>query len=463
MRTLTSLLQGRERSIFSKTLTLTWGLLLVVLALLETSNFLYNRKVLHNSLDSASKVVATSLSQVINSALVTEDYSNIISHCMRVVQERPLVAYIVVVRNNELALVHKQSGWGRQDYADWMKSPKLPSSGFYKNTELVPEEVYNYSMPATYLGVHWGWIHVGISLKTYNAELRFLYARSVLVLLVIAVLGFVFSYGFAKRLTGPVVSLNESVRRLQKGDFSVRAVVSTNDEVAELAHSFNAMAQTLEVSQKRLLDSNKRFAAVAETSGELVWETDGHWRITYASDVSNKLLGCPPDKLKGRLLGDILKDGGNNQFFRAFEALAQGASGLKNFETACCGKKGAELIVEISAIAVFGDNGREVVGYRGVLRDITERARMLSDIKRRSAILETISLTAALFLKASHWKGCMGAIFEKAAATLNCNSLFIMVGSGSEGEEVLGHYALSEGGWSGRSGDQLSRDLFESW
>lgn len=51
---------------------------------------------------------------------------------------------------------------------------------------------------------------------------------------------------FTNRLTGPLRRIAEAARRFGGGDFSVRVPVSGDDEVAQLAVTFNAMARNLE-------------------------------------------------------------------------------------------------------------------------------------------------------------------------------------------------------------------------
>lgn len=51
---------------------------------------------------------------------------------------------------------------------------------------------------------------------------------------------------FTNRLTGPLRRIAEAARRFGDGDFSVRVPVAGDDEVAQLAVTFNAMARNLE-------------------------------------------------------------------------------------------------------------------------------------------------------------------------------------------------------------------------
>ncbi|HXK59403.1 MAG TPA: ATP-binding protein [Acidobacteriota bacterium] len=78
-------------------------------------------------------------------------------------------------------------------------------------------------------------------------------AVSLSVLLVV-----VLTYSVARGITIPVKRLTQGASVIAGGDFSQRVVVSGDDEIAELAKTFNRMARSLEDRSQALLDLNKR-------------------------------------------------------------------------------------------------------------------------------------------------------------------------------------------------------------
>jgi signal transduction histidine kinase len=54
----------------------------------------------------------------------------------------------------------------------------------------------------------------------------------------------------SRRLTGPLRSLSDAARRLSARDLSCRVPVLSRDEIGEVAHSFNQMAESLERNEK---------------------------------------------------------------------------------------------------------------------------------------------------------------------------------------------------------------------
>ena len=64
---------------------------------------------------------------------------------------------------------------------------------------------------------------------------------------------------FARRVTGPLASLNAAARRVASGDLSTLVEIRSNDEIAELSVSFNTMTEEL----RRLEEAKKRIIADA--------------------------------------------------------------------------------------------------------------------------------------------------------------------------------------------------------
>ncbi len=61
-----------------------------------------------------------------------------------------------------------------------------------------------------------------------------------------ALLAFLLTLAFSKRLLAPIENLTKAVRMLEKGDLQQRVPVQSADETGELAHAFNAMAESLQ-------------------------------------------------------------------------------------------------------------------------------------------------------------------------------------------------------------------------
>lgn len=104
---------------------------------------------------------------------------------------------------------------------------------------------------------------VGVKLTNYNGETVgavFMSARadsvteyiakilntSLLAALIVLFALFIFIYFYVKSIVKPLQEMSDAAKAMVSGDFSRRVNVSHNDEVRELAESFNAMAESVE-------------------------------------------------------------------------------------------------------------------------------------------------------------------------------------------------------------------------
>ena len=62
---------------------------------------------------------------------------------------------------------------------------------------------------------------------------------------IVSVAAALIAYWLSRRILGPVESLTGAARRLEAGDLEQRVAIGSRDEIGELGHAFNAMAQSL--------------------------------------------------------------------------------------------------------------------------------------------------------------------------------------------------------------------------
>ncbi len=70
--------------------------------------------------------------------------------------------------------------------------------------------------------------------------------------IVILVIASLFIFGFSKFLTRPIEKLNKASKKISNGNFEERVSIQTNDEIGELANSFNRMADEIETKIESL-------------------------------------------------------------------------------------------------------------------------------------------------------------------------------------------------------------------
>jgi signal transduction histidine kinase len=129
----------------------------------------------------------------------------------------------------------------------------------------------------------WGSVKLGLSLEEMQAEVR----RTSLLLLGIGVLGLLIGIigaaWLARRITTPLQKLVEGTKHISRGDFSLQIDIHSQDEIGNLARSFNEMSEELQLLQRRMEEANKRLIQVEKLA------SIGHISAGIAHEIRNPL------------------------------------------------------------------------------------------------------------------------------------------------------------------------------
>jgi class 3 adenylate cyclase len=133
------------------------------------------------------------------------------------------------------------------------------------------EPVVALSVPAANVG----WTVIGQQpvLEAF-ASIRAALWRSLVLIVVGALFALALAYWLAHRMSGPIRQLEEGVARVGTGQFDHRITISSGDDLEQLAHRFNEMAEELGVSQQKSERINRLKQFLAPQVAELVEHSD---------------------------------------------------------------------------------------------------------------------------------------------------------------------------------------------
>ncbi len=103
-----------------------------------------------------------------------------------------------------------------------------------------------------------GYVHVGLSEARVRKQIQESSDRLVLLAISAFVLWGVFIFFIGRWLTEPVLRLTEGAKRINMGILDQKIEITSNDELGELASTFNDMSKTLEQKIKDLVTSKEQ-------------------------------------------------------------------------------------------------------------------------------------------------------------------------------------------------------------
>lgn len=155
-------------------------------------------------------------------------------------------------------------------------------------------------------------------------------------------------------------------------------------------------------AEDELRQSEERFRALTESTSDWVWEVDINSVYTYASPKVRDLVGYEPEEVIGKRPLDFMPPDEAKRIEALFRDITESRKPFVALQNTNIHKDGRRVVLETSGIPVL-DEGGNLLGYRGIDRDITERKRTEealreSEAKYRTLVeqLPTITYTAAL-------------------------------------------------------------------
>ena len=148
------------------------------------------------------------------------------------------------------------------------------------------------------------------------------------------------------------------------------------EELRQLALSLTEkwnVARREQVQRNALSRSEARFRAMIETTSDWVWEADREGTLIYCSPVSERIFDFTVDELLGKNMFAALRAKEDNfDYEHIFLESVKAGACFQAIEHPCRHRDGSTVYIESSGTPVVNDDG-QVVGFRGIDRDITAR------------------------------------------------------------------------------------------
>ncbi|MCJ0968520.1 cell wall metabolism sensor histidine kinase WalK [Mammaliicoccus sciuri] len=232
-----------------------------------------------------------------------------------------------------------------------------------KNDSSDSNRVWIKNKPVEYEGEVVGDIYVESDIDSVYEQLnninQIFIIGTAISLLITIVLGFF----IARTITKPISDMRNQTLEMSKGNYTQRVKIYGNDEIGELALSFNNLSKRVQEAQANTESEKRRLDSVITHMSDGVLATDRRGRVRIINEMALKMLGLERADVEAKHILDILNIDDdyslddlqeNNDSFIIDINSEEGIIALVNFST------------------IIQDTGF-INGYIAVLHDVTEQ------------------------------------------------------------------------------------------
>jgi PAS domain S-box-containing protein len=167
--------------------------------------------------------------------------------------------------------------------------------------------------------------------------------------------------------------------------------------IAQNEMNMGDVSEAYNIQQERLRISEARFREVVDVPGKFIWETTLDGRFTFASDRVEELLGISPEEMTKRGFFDGALPEDAVIASAKFSYAAKKGQRFSDLEFRSKNKEGNVIWLSARG-APLNDSVGELIGYRGICEDITDRKHIQEELISAKEAAESANVAKSEFL-----------------------------------------------------------------
>lgn len=178
--------------------------------------------------------------------------------------------------------------------------------------------------------------------------------------------------------------------KIVSGVLSFHSIINSQNGKIEIEGFYTDITKQKQI-EENLRMSEERFQQVVENAGEWVWEVNADGLYTYANPIVEKILGYKPEEIinKKHFYDFLIPDVKDEVKARVLEIFSKKEK-IKEFLNENLHKNGKIVILETNGVPIL-DKQNNLLGYRGVDKDITERKEAEVNLRKSEEKFRTIT------------------------------------------------------------------------
>ncbi|MBC8463519.1 MAG: PAS domain S-box protein, partial [Deltaproteobacteria bacterium] len=144
---------------------------------------------------------------------------------------------------------------------------------------------------------------------------------------------------------------------------------------------FEFLSDTIRIMMDSLQRSEEKYRSLVETTSDFVWEMDENNIYTYASPTIKDILGYEPEEVIGMTPFDLMPVSEVVHVSEIFREISKNRRPFERLVIENLHRDGQKVVLESSGVPIL-DAAGNLLGYRGIDRDVTERLRADEESKK---------------------------------------------------------------------------------
>ncbi len=208
-------------------------------------------------------------------------------------------------------------------------------------------------------------VRVALPMKSIN-DLFWPEATKVLLISLTGILAAILiSQEFVSRILNPIQKLSSASSRIAEGQYGLRIMHESQDEIGDMTRSFNLMSEKLQQNTQESKASAVKTRAILSSMINGIIAVDNEHRIMFINPVAETLLGIYEDKVKGHHVMEIIRSNQLDDCLERFLISDQiETTDIEIFEP-------SQRIISISTTPILSEEHQKLGGVI-VLQDVTE-------------------------------------------------------------------------------------------
>ncbi len=352
--------------------------LLITLASLAAVGF-YAKSIIeglyHERQRQSLAAVAKALEDEVEQRLAAKDFAALAKLCRRV-RSQAGMRITVILPSGQVVADSDESPPAMDNHGDREEIRQALADGLgnsLRYSYTLKHEMLYVAARVQQQGRVLGVVRTATAASDLERDLAALEARVGLAGLVVALVAAAISLWVSQRISRPMEEIRRGAEQLARGDLRHKLPIPASTEAAAVAEAMNEMAAQLDARTQDVIRQRNEWEAILSSMVEGVLAIDEGERVIRVNQAGAALLGVDPEKVQGRMLQEVVRNGE----LQRLAADVLGSQRPASAELSVLTREGQQRQLHAQGTVLGGPQDRPQ-GALLVLHDITQLRRLES-------------------------------------------------------------------------------------